>query len=230
MCFSAAGSLAVSAVLASIGAVSLVHNKAPSHRAFAAVPLLFAAQQATEGVVWLTMDQSPEGLLNHIATVTFLGFALVVWPLWFPWSLRMIETEQSRRRWLAVLLGLGVVVAGYATWILATFAPTASIHGHSLQYGLSAPHTMYATFYVLMYLLPVAGPFFVSREPLSRTTGAVLVASMLATVIIQRNALTSVWCFFAAILSGLMYFAIRTKRRSMHQKERTETANAIELA
>jgi hypothetical protein len=58
------------------------------------------------------------------------------------------------------------------------------------------------------YALPTVLPFFVSSASLARATGAALVVSLVAAVIIEWDALTSVWCFFAAILSGLVLAAV----------------------
>ena len=41
-----------------------------------------------------------------------------------------------------------------------------------------------------------------------------LVVSLAVSAIVQRGALTSVWCFFAAVLSGFMLLAVdRDQRR-----------------
>jgi hypothetical protein len=48
----------------------------------------------------------------------------------------------------------------------------------------------------------------VSTTPVARTIGLTLVGSLVATVVVERHALTSVWCFFAAILSGLILVVV----------------------
>lgn len=59
----------------------------------AAVPLMFAAQQVTEGIVWLTIGDQSERPENLAAVAVFLVFALVVWPLWVPLSLLKAEVK-----------------------------------------------------------------------------------------------------------------------------------------
>src|SRR5579871_7068847 len=103
MCFSATGSFGVASVIAGIGAVALTQDKPPSHRMLAAVPLLFAAQQVAEGVVWMTIHQPDDAGLQRIAVALFLGFALVGWPIWVPLSLFLAERNRRRKRILAVL-------------------------------------------------------------------------------------------------------------------------------
>ena len=62
---------------------------------FASIPLVFAAQQATEGVVWLTIDGSAHATVHRLAVFAFLGLALVVWPIWLPLSLQLSSAVRS---------------------------------------------------------------------------------------------------------------------------------------
>ena len=66
---------------------------------------------------------------------------------------------------------------------------------------------------VLVYAVVALLPFFVSTTTLARTIGTTFVVSLVVTIAVYREALTSVWCFFAAILSALILVAvIRTRR------------------
>ncbi len=209
MCFSATGSFGVAAVIAGIGAVAVTQDKPPSHRMLAVVPLLFAAQQVAEGVVWMTIGHPADSSLQAIAVALFLGFALVCWPMWVPISLFTAERDPRRRRALAVLSVIGVIVGVYAAFLLMRGRPTAHVAGHSLAYDYKdrGPALVLAL-YLPGYVLPTVGPFFVSTISRARTMGTVLVLSLLATFMIERRALTSVWCFFAAILSVLIVLSI----------------------
>lgn len=150
---------------------------------FAAIPLLFAVQQTAEGIVWLTMDQPDAALLQRLAVNVFLGFALLVWPLWLPLSLRRIEHHPARRQALLGLCCAGAMVSVYGSVLLLRWHPIAQVAGHSIRYLYS----------------PGSG---------ERNPGFALILSLAAAVIVERDALTSVWCFFAAILSGLVLMAV----------------------
>ncbi len=209
MCFSATGSFVASGVLAGIGYVAFSRNQSTRHRMYAAIPVLFAVQQAAEGVVWLAIHQPEQSWLLRLAVNLFLFFALVIWPLWMPLSLLRIEPDPVRRRWLAGLAGLGAVVAACAALILVQWQPVAQIRGHSILYAYSSGTTVIGPFlYLAVYAIPTVLPFFVSSARLARVTGAALVVSLVAAINFERDALTSVWCFFAAILSGLILAAI----------------------
>jgi hypothetical protein len=216
MCFSATGSFAVSGALAGLGGASIARNQSPSLRMFAATPLVFAAQQATEGAVWLTLGSASHQTLHRVAIYAYLICAMVIWPTWLPWSLRLAERAPSRRRPLTAIAVLGALFSACALLVLAHGRPTALIAGHSLRYEYDGPSGAFPLpwLYFLAYALPIVVPLFVSTVNQARTIGTLLIVSLGATVLIQRHALTSVWCFFAAILSGVILLAIEQERRS----------------
>jgi len=214
MCFSATGSFALSGVLTLLGAASMARNSSKPHRMFAAIPLLFAAQQAAEGTVWLTIA-GDHHTLNRVAVSVFLTIALVVWPTWLPFALRRIECSATRRRTLAALLVAGGVVAVCAVLLMVSFPPFARIAGHSISYDYAgtgdAPKHLLL---LLAYVVPTVAPFFASSLHMARLLGSVLAASLLVSVLVKRDALTSVWCFFAAVLSGLILLALAREQRA----------------
>jgi hypothetical protein len=214
MCFSAAGSFGVAGVLVGIGAYSVAQEKHPSHRMLAAVPLLFAAQQVAEGIVWQTIDHPDQHWLHVLAVAVFLTFALVVWPTWVPLSLLLGERDRRRRRILTVLACVGFGVAIYAGILLIRGAPTAYVAGHSIAYSYrdTGPALVLAL-YLPMYVVPSVLPFFMSTLSRSKIMGTVLVLALMATFVIRRETLTSVWCFFAAILSAFIVLGIGDHHR-----------------
>ena len=188
-----------------------MRNTSKSQRLFAAIPLLFAVQQAAEGVVWLTLADPDRATIHRLAVNLFLACAVVLWPMWLPLSLRAIEQRPGRRRTLDLLLGCGVVVSTYATILLVRWHPTARVAGHSISYDYQGGSG--TILYLAAYIVPTIIPFFVSTARLARTIGAMLIASLLVATIVQRDALTSVWCFFAAILSGAIVLAVHRETR-----------------
>jgi hypothetical protein len=209
MCFSAAGSFGVSVVLTGVGIASVARNSSGLHRMFAAIPLIFAAQQAAEGEVWLTIAGPPEALLHRVAVTAFLGLALVIWPIWVPCALRLMERNAARRRALTVICWFGCCVSVCAALLLTRWQPVAYVAGHSIRYDYpGSSDTPRDILLPLAYLTATIVPLFVSTAKLARTLGVTLIVSLVATIIVQRDALTSVWCFFAAILSGVVFVAV----------------------
>jgi hypothetical protein len=122
--------------------------------------------------------------------------------------------RRGRRRLLAGLSWAGVAVAVCAAVIMVRWKPVAEIAGHSITYAFTPGSSVVRPFaFLAAYAIPTVLPFFFSSASLARTTGAALVVSLVASVAIKWNALTSVWCFFAAILSGLVFAAILLEGR-----------------
>jgi hypothetical protein len=212
MCFSPTASFAMSGVLAGIGAASVGANASKPHRMLAAIPLLFAAQQAAEGAVWLTVGDAGWPSVHKLAVDAFLGFAVVVWPVWLPASLARAEQVERRRRVLRVLSAVGALFGVCAAALLTVWQPWARVASHSIvyeyEYGRNVPVQIFC---LCAYVIPSVAPFFVSTARLARLLGAALVASMGVAFILQRQALPSVWCFLAAVLSALVFFAVPKK-------------------
>jgi hypothetical protein len=209
MCFSAQASFTLSGILIGVGGASIARAVSPAHRMLAAAPVLFGVQQAAEGVVWLTVGAPAHADALRLAVDIFLGFALVVWPLWVPLALRRIERYQTRGRILTGLCWLSAVISVSAAVLVSRWQPFATIVGHSVAY--SYPGTSNTVLHVLLvvaYIVSTIGPFFVSTSTLARTLGITLVVSVIAAALIRRDSLTSVWCFFAAALSVLIFFAV----------------------
>src|SRR5262245_42346639 len=80
MCFCASASFGLGATLLPAGAycVAEAARKDRAYLALGAIPLVFAAQQLSEGFVWLGLAEGPSRA-GHAAVLTFLFFALVFW-------------------------------------------------------------------------------------------------------------------------------------------------------
>jgi hypothetical protein len=216
MCFSATGSFAAAGLLAGIGLGTLARNTATRTRMFATIPLIFAAQQAAEGIVWLAMIPGDNGPMQQAAVNVFLVIALMVWPIWLPLSLQRMERDPARRRALSALVAAGAIVAGYTVLLLLRWHPEAHVAGHSIRYAyageLQPPSPAWC---LAAYAIPTVLPFFIASASMSRTIGLALAGSLLAAVIVERDAPISVWCFFAALLSTLVLLAIAREQRPL---------------
>jgi type III secretory pathway component EscU len=104
MCFSATASFSAGAVLLGLGTLTLKSASRWRELPFAAIPLLFAIQQLSEGVIWLTIRYvSP--LLNVVMTH-------VLWSVYIPVAVLLIESPGWRRRAVLAFVAAGVAVGG----------------------------------------------------------------------------------------------------------------------
>lgn len=216
MCFSATASFTSAAILTTVGAVTttqLTTNR--SQKMYAAIPLLFGLQQAAEGIVWTSMGKdSPFWLgLQSMGVMLFLGFALVVWPTWVPWSVLNMESEQKRRTILKIMGLIGLGVSATTLWFLYTAQPVPHVVGQCMAYSLNGvspniPPNLDA----FLYMATVPFPFFVSTDRDVKITGALIMVGLFISHMINKEASASVWCFFAAIASGYIVWHFVSQR------------------
>ena len=181
MCFSATGSFATAGVLTAIGAVSLSRASSKPLRKFAVVPLFFAAQQAAEGIVWLTMGDSSHATLHRLAVNAFLAFALVVWPSWLPWSLGALERNAARRRILKVLSWWGAIVSLGAGAMLVLRPATAGIMGHSISYDYAQSHVIYVIGYPIAKLILSRQDWYVKAAKDMKSKGSTTIGGFVVS-------------------------------------------------
>lgn len=139
MCFSAPVSLCAGAVLTGIGVASIKKAQSPSQVLFAGIPLIFAAQQITEGILWLIISNPAYEGLQHITTFAFIFFAQVLWPAWVPFSILKLESEQKRKPLLRVIFGIGVLVSLYLLYSLCYYDVEAKIVSQHIVYSFDYP-------------------------------------------------------------------------------------------
>jgi hypothetical protein len=202
MCFSATASFTVAAVTASLGIATLAKVRAAREIPFAVVPLLFAAQQATEGVLWLLLDDGGGGPAVAAAATGYLIFAKVAWPALTPAAVLLIEPDRVRRSALLAIAVVGPVLGLALLAGLVAEGPAVSIHRHSLLYGSGGGDFLWLN---APYLVCTCGPLLLSSHRIVRAFGAVVLAGFAASIYAYYTTALSVWCFFAAAGSTLVY-------------------------
>jgi hypothetical protein len=213
MCFSASASFLASVPLSAVGVATLRKTKTKSEIPFAAFPVLFAIQQFIEGTVWLSFMYNFT-MLQTIATYAFAGFAYVLWPIATPIAVRLIEPEGWRKNVLSVLVSIGAICGLYLLYCIVRFPVTSRIAHDSIRYSFSNPFSEQS---IWAYLIAVCVSFLISSHKFIKMFGFVIIASLTLTYFFYTSYVVSVWCFFAAILSGMIYFFFAS-RKSSEQK------------
>lgn len=202
MCFSANVSYGAAALLITTGAVTTLGNSVKEQRMIAAIPFLFGIQQAAEGIVWQTLGVETFNLFRQFASVLFVSVAFVIWPSWLPWSLYQAEKNEQRKTILRIIGVMGLGVSVLASSVLIGVDIKAYRAGHSLGYAfLNFKRSWPANLDFLLYDIPTMVPFFVSSLKTVKKAGYLVLVSLIVAQIINREATTSVWCFFAALIS-----------------------------
>ncbi len=210
MCFGPVPSFAASAVLGAIGVATLSKVRGKREILLATFPLLFAIQQFNEGLLWLTIGKGDSVALQQGLTFIFLLFALVLWPIFSPLSFYLLEPDAQRRKVMGAFLTIGAIIGTYFLYYLLFDTYSATVIGYCITYDTAAPGSV--TVLNLAYVLAVlATSLFSSYRPIV-LLGLINIALCAITAIAFVNAHTSVWCFFAALWSSLLYLFFRRQR------------------
>jgi hypothetical protein len=212
MCFSAGASFTASAVISVIGIATLLEAKKPSGRAFAIIPLIFGIQQFAEGLLWLTLQNSDHLLTQKISTLIYLSVADVLWPFMIPLSILLMEENIRKRNALKILLGLGTVLSLYYAYFIIFFKITPEILNCHIFYNTSTPKSLMIPSF-LIYLEVTLTPLFISSVKRMKIFGLLAFLSVVVSVIFFTKNTTSVWCFFAAVLSIVIFVIVREPKK-----------------
>lgn len=229
MCFSATASFGAGAILGTVGIIAIAKAKTNPQRVFATIPLIFAVQQVSEGLLWLSLKNADMASWKTSLTYIFLVFAMAVWPFWIAFTVRLMEKDARRKKIMNVLVAIGATVAITVGFVLFLYpvevmsplcltcplSSTPDIRNH-LHYEFTFPPVakgLIGTFTVLYIMATIVTPFVSSIKKM-KWLGIVFLASYLFAVIFYNSFVVSVWCFFAAMLSFVVLWIIMDLRKT----------------
>jgi len=207
MCFSAAASFTSGIALGGIGTTALIRNKEKKLIPLASIPLLFGIQQIFEGFVWSSAATSQ---CHQISMYGFLTFALVFWPFYAPLAFFLAENNIKRKKILLGLFALGTIVSIYFLGVLFTEKISSAVTSNSIQYILDAP---LVEFFTLIYFIATCTSAVLSSHRKLSIFGIFLTISLATALYFYFITFTSVWCFFAAILSLIIFSYINDEAK-----------------
>lgn len=212
MCFSATASFSAGAALLALGTLTLKSAHFPRDRPFAAIPLLFAVQQLIEGVIWLTFSHDAV-LLNSVMTHAYSFFSHVLWPIYVPTAVLLLEPPGRRRQALFAFVLAGMVVGVYLLYFLFAYPVVSQPTGRHIEYV--SPH-FFAVAATTLYLLSTSVSLTLSSHRIVKVFGALALLSFGAAYYFYAKWFISVWCLFAALMSAVIYlqFALRDPKRA----------------
>lgn len=204
MCFSASASFIASGALLSLGAVSYVSAK-KEDKILAAIPIIFSIQQFFEGIQWVYLNSGSPSLF---AGYGFLFFAFILWPVYVPLTVFLLDKKE--RKILGWLVLAGSLVAIYFATILSTGPLAITKVNSCISYDFAFP---YSNIITLAYLSAIVGSLCISSLRIFRYFGIVVGFLGLVAWLFFALTFTSVWCFFAAVVSLMFFFYIKYKRK-----------------
>lgn len=224
MCFSVQADLVAGGLLLPVGVLSLREVRCAREIPFAALPLLFAAHQLVEALVWADADgpDGPDGLdgldgpdgmvsaaVGRVAALVYVLFALPVLPTLVPLAVLLLEPRGARAR-VAPFVGLGLVVSGYLGHAVLDGPLTVRIHDHAIAYGVGVGNDVVWTG---LYVVAVIGPSVLSGYPSIVAFGALNLVGLVVVAVLLTGVFASVWCVYAALVSVLVLVHMVRRRR-----------------
>lgn len=202
MCFSAPASFLAAGVTGIIGIGCLAKVRRARELPLAAMPVLFALQQFAEGLLWMTLPVAPDAARASLLTFLFLIYAKVLWPIYVPVASALVEPDQ-RRQAIMWLIGIGGAATG-AFFLQRIWRDdhTASILGGHIVY--EGPAELPLVVGALYFLATCLAPLLSSHRAI-RVLALIVLAGAAITYAFYWQAFTSVWCFFAAAASIVLY-------------------------
>ena len=116
---------------------------------------------------------------------------------------------------------LGKGISSVLSYYLATNIPIAKIDCYHIQYLLIGPMHEY-WFRGLFYFIPTVIPLFISSMKKLWIFGIAIVIAYIVTQLFYLKYALSVWCFFAAILSLIIYYVMKKISDSKHSEKMKE--------
>ena len=217
MCFSPEVSFTAAAVLAPAGAIAMRTAWSADRRylPLCTLPLLFAAQQFFEGMVWLS-DGDPELLRGY--SIAYLFFAWLAWPIWIPFSVYWLEPARRQPFYLVAAIAGAVLGAGqflpylaHDAWVQTNFLPRAVVYGgKEMVRSIIGEIPTYAIYLTLVIL-----PSLFATDRRVKLFGVLIAAAFSMTYLFFRYAYISVFCFWGAIMSLYLVWTILRHRRDL---------------
>jgi hypothetical protein len=138
--------------------------------------------------------------------------AQVFWPFMVPLAVLHMEKNKKRRIYLKILFAMGLSVSAYYLFYLALYSVTPVISGFHIEYVQDFPKLIDLVVFGF-YLIASITPLFISTIKRTYMLGILMSLSCLVTIVFYTQYLTSVWCFFGAAISMVIFWILRDARR-----------------
>jgi hypothetical protein len=218
MCFSAGASFGASAVLAGVGVAAIKRSGKSPQRLLAAIPLLFAVQQLAEGFVWMSLMHTGYASLQMPTVYFYVFFAYAVWPVYIPLSFLLMEINTPRKKILWILFIAGIIEMLYTIVCLFLYTVRTSVSNHHIVHTFNYPPALSDLIFLRdgIYFIATLPAAFISSRKGAWIFGVMLIASYVVSEIFFRETVVSVWCYFAAALSVIIFFLIKKNFTEYH--------------
>lgn len=205
MCFSPEVDLAAGVVIGAIGLDALRHVRLPAERPLAVLPLVLAAHQLVEAVVWWGLQGRIPSAVGHTAEWLYLAIAFGVVPILVPLAVGALDPVAHRLR-TQIFVGIGAVVAAALMYAVVRGPIEATVRGHYISYDVDLWH---GGTLVALYVLATCGSLLTSARGHVRAWGAVNLVAVVVLAWVTQAGFVSLWCVWAAVTSVAIALHLR---------------------
>lgn len=210
MCFSATASFSAAAALLAIGVASVRRTRRTAELPYALIPICFGVQQLLEGLLWLAQSP-PQPCLSALLTQGYSAFSQVIWPIYIPLAVYLLEPPGWRRHVMRLIALAGATVSAYLLWYMVHVPVVAQFSAQHIAYVFPHFHEPLAT---VLYLFAACVCPLLSHWPRVRLFGWLASLSLLGTAYFYEQWFISIWCFFAALLSAVVWLQFAPQSRT----------------
>ncbi|HEB79969.1 MAG TPA: hypothetical protein ENI79_05800 [Rhodospirillales bacterium] len=218
MCFSEPVSFAAGSALIAGGAFASwkAWKISKKYMPIALMPVMAGIQQFMEGYVWMGLSGGDSSMV-WLGAMGFIFFSWLLWPIWIPFSVYVLEPPESRRKNMFLYFALAGTALGLALYIPHLLYPdwvNVTINRDSLAYEgtmlLDYLIPRWLTYAIYMFLL--IAPPLMSTYLHIRLFGLTLIAIVSVVYFFLVYAYISFFCLLAGIGTlHLIYIILRNK-------------------
>ncbi len=210
MCFSPTGDLVGGSVVVGIGVDVWRHLHGRFEYApIAALPIALGLHQIDETFVWWWLQGHVSRGVGEVAMWIYLIFALVILPTVVPLMVYFFIPRSTRRR-IVPFVALGVVVSTILLEAMLVGHPMARLGTYHIAYTIGLQHGI---FVIGLYIVATCGPLLVSGYRPMMWFGVANVAAVITLALLCASGFTSLWCFYAALVSAAIALHLRAEHR-----------------
>ncbi len=199
----------LSGAIALVGILTFTKVSTPKEVVFASLPVLFALHQFTEGFVWLGVGGHIGQRALELAAGIFIYYAQGVLPFLIPLAIWLIEKNGYRKKLLGILSLFGLGLAVYTMYGLAIVPSSVTVVNNTLSYTNPWTENLYDA---TIYILTTCGALMLSSSIAVALFGLLNLIGLTIIFLLRPYGFTSLWCLYAAVISGLLYFHFLERR------------------
>ncbi len=209
MCFSPEGDLVGGVLVVSIGIDACLHlRQRVEYAPLAVLPIVLGLHQIDETFVWWWLQGHVSRSVGVTAMWIYLLFALVILPTLVPAVVYHFVARAQRRR-VAPFIALGVVVSAILLEAMVVGDPNVRLGTYHLAYTIGLRHGIAI---IGLYIVATCGPLLVSGFRPMVWFGVVNLAAVVILAILCASGFTSLWCFYAALVSAAVALHLRSSK------------------